>query len=259
MEQAAEYNFSKMLYLKNKATKLDVANYTVIIPSICVGNAAQLACDLLIASKKLKRIGNLSHSALIPVYGPSAYQHEPNEFVSSCELYESVEDKLLVIQFRTPLIARHTKTFQINLVELLQAARRVIILSGSFGFERRFIDDSPWAYRASDNFKAAHAAQLDGKTSLVKWKEHTGEHIFGGGNALQLFQAFKEKQVPVMLLFRYLLEGDNSTDASLIVRELNELCEDFLQLHDGGDGSFKLTVPKSWNLLFGNEVTELLF
>ncbi|XP_030565245.1 proteasome assembly chaperone 2 [Drosophila novamexicana] len=247
-----------MLFLKSKANTLDVANYTVIVPSICVGNAAQLACDLLIASKKLKRIGSLSHPALIPVYGPSAYQHEPDERVSSCELYESAEDKLLVIQFRAPLIARHTKSFQINLVELLQAARRVIVLSGSFGFERRVIEESPWAYRASDNFKAAHAAQL-GNASLVKWKEHTGEHIFGGGNALQLFNAFEEKQVPVMLLFRYLLEGDNSTDASLIVRELNELCEDFLQLRDGGDGGFKLTVPKSWNLLFGNEVTELLF
>lgn len=247
-----------MLFLKNKAKTLDVANYTVIIPSICVGNAAQLACDLLIASKKLKRIGSLSHPALIPVYGPSAYQHEPNECVSSCELYESTEDKLLVIQFRAPLISRHTKSFQNNLVELLQSARRVVILSGSFGFERRVIEDSPWAYRASDNFKTAHAAQL-GTASLVKWKEHKGENIFGGGNALQLYKAFDEQKVPVMLLFRYLLEGDNSTDASLIVRELNELCEDFLQLRDSGDGSFKLTVPKSWNLLFGNDVTELLF
>ncbi|ALC46486.1 CG12321 [Drosophila busckii] len=247
-----------MLFLKNKAKTLDIADYTVILPSICVGNAAQLACDLLIASKKLQRIGSLFHPCLIPVYGPSAYQHEPEERVASCELYTSVEDKLLVIQFRAPLIARHTNDFQKQLVELLQPARRVIILSGSFGFERRIMEDSPWAYRASDNFKEAHAAQL-GNASLVKWKEHTGEHIFGGGNALQLFKAFDQLKVPVMLLFRYLLEGDNSTDASLIVRELNELCEDFLQLRNGGDGKFKLTVPKSWNLLFGNEVTELLF
>lgn len=247
-----------MLFLKNKGNTLDVADYTVIIPSICVGNAAQLACDLLISSKQLKRIGSLAHPALIPVYGPSAYQHEPNERVASCELYESKENKLLVIQFRAPLIARHTKDFQSKLVEILKPARRVVILSGSFGFERRIIEDSPWAYRASDNFKEAHAAQL-GNAALVKWKEHTGENIFGGGNALQLYNAFTAEQVPVMLLFRYLLEGDNTTDASLILRELNELCNDFLQLLDHGDGTFKLTVPKSWNLLFGNDVTELLY
>ncbi|KAH8276793.1 hypothetical protein KR026_000910 [Drosophila bipectinata] len=247
-----------MLFLKNKSTSLDVSDYTVIIPSICVGNAAQLACDLLIASKQLSRIGSLSHPALIPVFGPSAYQHEPNEKVSSCELYEGSEDKLLVVQFRAPWIARHTSSFQSQLVDLLKSARRVVILSGSFGFERRVIEESPWAYRASTSFKEAHAAQL-GNSELIKWKEHTGEAIYGGGNALQLFKAFDEQQIPVMLLFRYLLEGDNSTDASLIVKELNELCEDFLQLRSSGDGSFKLTVPKSWNLLFGNDVTELLF
>ncbi|XP_017036719.1 proteasome assembly chaperone 2 [Drosophila kikkawai] len=249
-----------MLFLKEKRSTLDLTEYTVILPSICVGNAAQLACDLLIASKKLRRIGSLTHPALIPVYGPSAYQHEPNEKVSSCELYEGAEDKLLVVQFRAPWIARHTGSFQQELVELLKGARRVVILSGSFGFERRVIEESPWAYRASDNFKEIHAAQL-GNAELIKWKEHTGEAIYGGGNALQLYKAFDEKNVAVMLLFRYLLEGDNSTDASLIVKELNELCEDFLQLRSGsgGDSSFKLTVPKSWNLLFGNDITELLF
>ncbi|EDW81012.2 LOW QUALITY PROTEIN: uncharacterized protein Dwil_GK11830 [Drosophila willistoni] len=247
-----------MLHLKSKGKELNITEYTVIIPSICVGNAAQLACDLLIASKQLKKIGSLTHPALIPVYGPSAYQHEPNEKVTSCELYESVEDKLLVVQFRAPWISRHTRDFQSQLVALLKGARRVVILSGSFGFERRIIEESPWAYRASDNFKAAHAEQL-GNPEVIKWKEHTGDIIYGGGNGLQLFQAFNEEGVQVMLLFRYLLEGDNSTDASLIVRELNELCEDFLQLRSGGDGSFKLTVPKSWNLLFGNDVTELMF
>ncbi|XP_062121736.1 proteasome assembly chaperone 2 [Drosophila sulfurigaster albostrigata] len=250
-----------MLLLKDKSQTLNVDNYTIIIPSICVGNAAQLACDLLIASKKLKRIGSLSHAALIPVFGPSAYQHEPNECVASCELYESPEDKLLVVQFRAPFISRQTKRFQNEFVTLLKGARRVIILSGSFGFERRVIEGSPWAYRATDKFKTDHATEL-GDQALVKWQEHTGEHIFGGGNALQLYKAFEDAKVPSMLLFRYLLEGDNSTDAKLIVRELNELCGDFLKLRvasDAGDGKFKLTLPSSWNLLFGNDVTELLF
>ncbi|XP_030373568.1 proteasome assembly chaperone 2 [Scaptodrosophila lebanonensis] len=248
-----------MLFLKNKElTKLNVENYTVIIPSICVGNAAQLACDLLIASKQLRRIGSLSHPALIPVHGPSAYQHEPDDRVASCELYEGSEDKLLVVQFRAPFVSRHVSSFQRELVDLLKDARRVVILSGSFGFERRVIESSPYAYRASDRFKLEHATQLN-NSAVVQWKEHTGDLIYGGGNGLQLYKAFEQQNVPVMLLFRYLLEGDNSTDASLIVRELNELCDDFLQLRGSGDGGFKLTVPKSWNLLFGNDVTELLF
>ncbi|XP_070070606.1 uncharacterized protein [Drosophila takahashii] len=70
-----------------------------------------------------------------------------------------------------------------------------------------------------------------GNQEVIEWKEHRGEVIYGGG-------------------------GNASTDAFLFVRELNELCKDFLQLRNGGDGSFKPTVPKTWNLLLGNDVTK---
>ncbi|XP_036330746.1 proteasome assembly chaperone 2 [Rhagoletis pomonella] len=242
-----------MLQLKNRDC-LDVKNCTVIIPSICVGNAAQLACDLLIASKKMKRVGSLMHPALIPVFGPSAYQHEPDERVAACEIYECANNKLIVIQFRTPLISRHAQSLHNYLAELVQQAQRVVILGASFGFEKREIGTSPYEYCVSDAFRKSHEAQL----ANVKWIEFKGEMIFGGGNGLQLFRLLQEKQVPVMLLFRYVLEGDNSTDATLIVRELNDLCSTFLQL-ETEDNAIKLTVPVSWKLLFGNEVTAFIF
>lgn len=242
-----------MLELKNKDS-FSFENYTVIIPSICVGNAAQLACDLLISSKQLKRVGNITHPAIIPVFGPSAYQHEPNEKTASCEVYESEEEQLGVIQLRTPLISKHAPSFHVELVKLVSKAKRVIILSGSFGFEKRIIEASPYEFKATESFKSAHATQLP----LVQWKQFEGEVIYGGGNAMQLFNLLEEQQVPTMLLFRYLLEGDNTLDASMILRELNVLCSDFLQLQEKS-GALKLTVPVSWKLLFGNDVIELLF
>ncbi|XP_054736530.1 proteasome assembly chaperone 2 isoform X3 [Anastrepha obliqua] len=242
-----------MLQLKNRST-LDLKEYTVIIPSICVGNAAQLACDLLIASKKMQRVASLMHPALIPVFGPSAYQHEPEERVAACEIYECVSNKLVVIQFRTPLISRHAQSLHNYLADLVQQARRVVILSASFGFEKREIGTSPYEYCVSERFRGSHKTQL----ANVKWMEFKGEMIFGGGNGLQLFRLLKEKEVPVMLLFRYVLEGDNSTDATLIVRELNDLCSSFLQL-EAEDKTIKLTVPVSWKLLFGNDVTAFIF
>ncbi|XP_037826436.1 proteasome assembly chaperone 2 [Lucilia sericata] len=243
-----------MLQLKENKSIKDFDGYTVIIPSICVGNAAQLACDLLISSKNLKRVGSIHHPALIPVYGPSAYQHEPQEKVAACELYESSEDKLLVFQFRSPFISRHINDFHNKLAEIVEKATRVVILSGSFGFEKRTIEACPYEYKASENFKASHEEQL----KLVKWKEFQGEMIFGGGNALQLHRILDEKKIPVMLLFRYLLEGDNSTDATLIIKELSELCDGFLGFKTD-KGGIKLTVPISWKLLFGNDIPELIF
>lgn len=145
-----------MLQLKENKTTNDFEGYTVIIPSICVGNAAQLACDLLISSKSLKRVGSIHHPALIPVYGPSAYQHEPQEKVAACELYESSDDKLLVFQFRSPFISRHISDFHNELAKIVEKAGRVVILSGSFGFEKRTIEACPYEYKASENFKETH-------------------------------------------------------------------------------------------------------
>lgn len=243
-----------MLQLKAKRSIDDFSGYTILIPSICVGNAAQLACDLLISSKQLKRVGSIHHPALIPVYGPSAYQHEPEEKVAACELYESSEDKLLVFQFRSPFISRHISDFHNELVKIIKTASRVIILSGSFGFEKRTIESCPYEYKASETFKEAHQEQL----KSVKWKEFQGETIFGGGNALQLHRVLDESRVPVMVLFRYLLEGDNSTDANLIMKELSVLCDGFLGFATN-KGGIELTVPISWKLLFGNDIPELIF
>nr|XP_014093569.1 proteasome assembly chaperone 2 [Bactrocera oleae] len=242
-----------MLQLKNRDS-LNLEGYTIIIPSICVGNAAQLACDLLIASKKMRRVGNLIHPALIPVFGPSAYQHNPEERVAACEIYECTANKLVVFQFRTPFISRHSQSLHNYLARLVRHAERVVILSASFGFEKREIGTSPYEYSVSDSFRQNHEAQL----ANVKWKEFKGNTVFGGGNGLQLFHVLEEKQVPVMLLFRYVLEGDNSTDATLIIRELNDLCSSFLRL-EVENKSIKLIVPVSWKLLFGNDVTSLIF
>ncbi|XP_037948634.1 proteasome assembly chaperone 2 [Teleopsis dalmanni] len=242
-----------MLQLKH-ITSLNLDGYTVVLPAICVGNAAQLACDLIISSKSLKRVGNIVHPALIPLYGPSAYQHEPEEKAAACEVYEGAEDKLLVIQFRSPLISKHSQSFHNELADLLQKLqpKRIIILSGSFGFEKRIIGGSSYGYRASEAFKEAHAAQF----KVVGWNEFTGDVVYGGGNCIKLYKLLEERSVPVMVLFRYLLDGDASMQATVILRELNLICKDFLQI-SGKDDELKLVVPVSWKLLFGNEFAEI--
>uniref|UniRef100_A0A1B0C7X1 Proteasome assembly chaperone 2 n=1 Tax=Glossina palpalis gambiensis TaxID=67801 RepID=A0A1B0C7X1_9MUSC len=244
-----------MLQLKGGKKSLDLNGYTVIVPSICVGNAAQLACDLLISSKQLKKIGNIHHSTLIPIFGPCAFEHEPKEEkAAACELYENAEDKLLVLQFRAPFISKHIKDFHQKLAQLLKEAQSVIILSGNFGYEKRIIDGSSYEYKANEQFKDLYKESL----SLVKWREFSGETIFGGGNALQLYRVLESLHIPVMVLFRYLLDGDNSIDATLIVAELNELCKGFLK-HSEGSQDVKLVIPSSWKLLFGNDFPELIF
>uniref|UniRef100_A0A1A9WGM4 Proteasome assembly chaperone 2 n=1 Tax=Glossina brevipalpis TaxID=37001 RepID=A0A1A9WGM4_9MUSC len=239
--------------MKSEASRPDNISLKVV-KSICVGNAGQLACDLLISSKQLKRIGTINHAALIPVYGPSAYVHEPEEKAAACELYESAQDKLLVLQFRAPFISKHIRDFHQKLAQLLKDSQSVIILSGSFGYEKRIIDGPSYEYKVSEQFKSLYVDQLN----TANWREFLGETIFGGGNALQLYGVLENHNIPVMILFRYLLDGDNSLDAALIVMELNKLCKEFLKLNEESE-DVKLIVPSSWKLLFGNDFPELIF
>ncbi|XP_013115865.1 proteasome assembly chaperone 2 [Stomoxys calcitrans] len=244
-----------LLQLVNNVAEKDFNGYTVIVPSVCIGNAAQLACDLLISSKGLKRVGSIAHPALIPIYGPSAFELDDQQKSAACELYSCPASRILVFQFRSPFISRHVSSLHKDLGEFLKKfASKVIVLSGSLGFEKRIIDSCPYEYKASDSFKDQHADKL----KRMKWNEFQGETIFGGGNALQLYQVLDEQKVPTMILFRYLLEGDNSTDAGLILNELSELCEGFLGLKTD-DGGMQLKVPISWKLLFGNDIPELIF
>lgn len=248
---------AKMLQLNKDRNSLNVKDYTVIIPAVCVGNVAQLACDLLISSKQLKRIGTIHHPALIPIFGPAAYQHEPQYKVSACELYEGEEDKLLIIQFRTPFISVYLADFHKKLAQLLLESRRVIVLTASFGFEKRVIGGSPYEYKSNELFQNAHSTEI----SNAHWKPFTGEIIHGGGNALHLYNVLDKHNLSVLLLFRYVLEGDNTTDASFIIKELVGLYHNFLQLSQSKHSSdeLKLIIPVSWKLLFGNDVMDLIF
>lgn len=40
---------------------ISLTGYTVIIPSVCVGNVAQLTVDLIISSLELKKVASIWH------------------------------------------------------------------------------------------------------------------------------------------------------------------------------------------------------
>ncbi|XP_055917412.1 proteasome assembly chaperone 2 [Eupeodes corollae] len=242
-----------MLLLKGEADSINLEGYTAIVPSIGVGNAGQLACDLIISTLKLKRIGNIWHEALIPITGPSAFQHEPNTKAASCEVYVDDSKKVLAIQLRSPLISMHLNDFHEELVGLLQKCSRVIILTSSFGYEKHTIEASSFEYIANKEFKQNHADRL----GALQWTEFSGEVVHGGGNALKLYKALEASNVPALLLFKYVLEGDNTMDASQLVKELDDLLEEEIKMKSGS--SLKLTAPVSWKLMYGNEVGDLIF
>uniref|UniRef100_T1GBQ8 Proteasome assembly chaperone 2 n=1 Tax=Megaselia scalaris TaxID=36166 RepID=T1GBQ8_MEGSC len=97
--------------------------YTCIVPSLGVGNVSQLSTDLIISTLKLKQVATGFHKALIPIFGPSAFQHEPDSFTNALNVYIDSSKKLLAFQIRSPLIGKHTKDFLNNLVEFLKKSQ----------------------------------------------------------------------------------------------------------------------------------------
>ena len=79
----------------------DWASYTLLLPVVAVGNVAQLAADLVIATLQLQRAGTLYHDALLPCIGAAAYSHAPG-LSSGLELYACPQRRLAVLQQRAP-------------------------------------------------------------------------------------------------------------------------------------------------------------
>lgn len=92
----------------------DLADSTLIIPSISIGNIPQLANDLLIHSLKFIKIGSLNNTYLYPFASPIDTLNEIGQIKgisTAVEVYHNKELKLTIIQQRSPIIPNFTKAY----------------------------------------------------------------------------------------------------------------------------------------------------
>lgn len=228
--------------------EVNMKGYTVIIPSVAVGNVGQLACDLLISSLNMKRISSVCSPALIPVLGYDPYDLFSNNLSSSCEVYICAAKKIVVMQVRAPLVYKYARLFLETLISAFKdcGIKDVIILTSSFAHEKKYIETSPFRYLASES------SPYKGKLQSRNWLEHElidgGVKIFGGGFASLLFEVCKDISIPCLILYKYCSEGDNIPDAFDMVTSLTDVVPLF---NDKKDLLDQLVKPVSWKLLFG--------
>lgn len=185
-----------------------LAGYTIILPSVGVGNVAQLTTDLLISTLQMEKIGQCWHPAIVPVIGPRAFQHDTDTVTTSCELYGSVSKRLAVFQIRSPLAASLMQSFFNKLCDTLLSEKvaKLIILTSSHAYEKHSIDASPFEFIANDLY-------LGENKNVPTFIAFSGELIYGGGYANKLFDVATTKQLQTLILFKYVSEGDNTPDA----------------------------------------------
>lgn len=237
----AQINHWKML------TDCDLSGYTLIIPSVAVGNVGQLASDLVISSLHMRKIGFVYSPALIPILGYDPYKIDSHDLSGSCELYQCEDRKVIILLLRAPLVTKYGKKFLTEVVDKFRGEniKDIIILTSSFAHERKHIMTSPFRYVMND------LCPYGSKLGTLDWVEHEpkGEtvKILGGGFASLLYEIVKEKSVPCLVLYKFVSEGDNIPDAYEMVQYLNTV----VPLFDNPDFHSQLIHPVSWNLMFG--------
>lgn len=199
--------------------------------------------------------------------GPRAFEHKTaadasspdNNITTACELFISESQRLACFQLRSPLVSdsRLNKFFD-ELKSFLdeQKVHELIIVTGSFSHEQHSIGASKFMYLANEQFQQLHKSQLD-KGTWREWKQTENSLIHGGGFALKLFKHL-ETTTPTCVFFKYIAEGDNRNDAVEILQELNTLKDGLLKRGEN-DQNYRLTVPVSWQAMFGNDPTEQLY
>lgn len=226
----------------------DLDGYTLIIPSVAVGNVGQLACDLLISSLDMKKITSVYSTALIPVLGYDPYDLNSNNLSSCCEVYKCASRKIAVLQLRAPLVYKYAREFLEDVVKTFQGRNiaELVVLTSSFAHLKKHIQTSPFRYMASD------LCSFRNKIDSVNWSEHEtvdgGLKIYGGGFASLLYDISKENSLPCLLLYKYCSEGDNIPDAYDMINHLSTILPLF---SDATDIVSQLVQPVSWKLLFG--------
>ncbi|XP_014600801.1 PREDICTED: proteasome assembly chaperone 2 [Polistes canadensis] len=243
-----------------KLTKqYNLEGFSLIIPSVAVGNVAQLTVDLLIASLNLQRIGQIVTSAFIPIVGLDPYVETSEHLSTAIDLYAGLDNKILVIQIRSPFI-KSLNNFYHSLLQFITANKisKIVILTSSYAYEKTDtqINVTELRYIASASILTNNKQIFDDSKWLQYESKYTScpndqqiVHIPGGGFATNLFHYLSNNNVPCIILFKFCSEGDNIPDALNLLNYLNQWMK---LLKMNSSGSLDVKYPPSWKYLFGN-------
>ncbi|CAG0897642.1 unnamed protein product [Darwinula stevensoni] len=115
------------------------AGFTLVMPSVSVGNVGQLSMDLIIGSVVGEKVGCLYHEAILPFAGPHPFQlHSTPTLSTSCEVYKDTGRKLLLLQIRSPILQHKRKEFVESLISWIKtlSVDRIVVLTSCFDYER---------------------------------------------------------------------------------------------------------------------------
>ncbi|XP_011062725.1 PREDICTED: proteasome assembly chaperone 2-like isoform X2 [Acromyrmex echinatior] len=212
---------------------IDLENYTLILPSVAVGNVGQLSVDLLISNLNLPKVGQIFSTSFIPVVGANAYHEHSNELITAIDIYAGIKERIVVIQIRSPYVGELLEFFnEITQFVTERKIAKVIILASSHDYAKKEVQPQhlKLRYVASPSLQF----QTDKLFDDLNWIPHKPKDVTGE----------ERLQIP---------GGDNIEDAIALVCYLNQwICV-------LGTSSSNLKYPPSWKYLFGKPPSQDMY
>ncbi|ENN78399.1 hypothetical protein HUJ04_003995 [Dendroctonus ponderosae] len=239
-----------MSLLKFK-TPIDLAGYTLVVPSVSVGNVPQLTVDLLVMSLKMENVATLWHPGLTACVGTDPFYCDVTAVSTACELYINKELKIATIQLRSSIETKLVLKFLNDLIDCIVQLKfqRVFILGTGFDYELHNISNKNFLYFVTS---AGDSEEISKSTSSkVLELDYNGKHtVRGSGFATKLYE-ITNNQVNATLLIKYISEGENIHDAQQFLHKLFQFLE------------FKapsvIPFPSSWHYIYGGPPPEGIF
>lgn len=237
------------------------------MPIVSVGNVAQLAADLLIASLKLNRVGVFDPKHLVPVVG--AREDGTAGLTTPIELFGDQKSKIVIVQQRSPVLKSFKQQFADALLEFIRdsGVSAVVFMAGIDTMDRTdtqmltpttFIQPpaspplagGPLTFLADLPIPPYSSSPSPGAASSP-WN---APFIPGGGITHRLLSSIPDSwQIPTVCLLQYAMEGDNRSDAQLLATVVAHA------LGTTADIS-TWTQPKAWaHGLFGTPHDQTLY
>ncbi|KAI9492006.1 PAC2 family-domain-containing protein [Zychaea mexicana] len=216
-----------------------LANSTLILPSVSIGNVPQLTCDLLIHTLQPERVGFIANEAVMPVAG--AREDRPGASLA-VEVFQTKDQQWTMVQQRAPTIKGTRRQYIRDLVAFIQKYRfsRVIVLTSADASMRTDLQITGIPFRFL-------GSPVKGVSEL-----ESEELLHGTGIGKSLYKALNEAQVPTTMIVMFALEGDNVSDSFHLADVFNTATE--IRSTKG-----PWTPPKSWDHLFGAPVNQDLY
>ena len=276
-------------FVKENDCPTTFEGYTLLLPCVSVGNVPQLALDLLVNTAALPRVGWIKDDHLLPVVGGDAFDHTHQSGTLHCaaEVFVSEEDKLLVLQIRSPGAKGKGKRFVEQLIRWIKRCKfeLTMLLTSSQAHERRDIQLSGSLFRfllavkSSRLFEKLHTElgwiPMEPRSPSLDVLDSSGTiqavpstdglldfslvYLPGGGWAKHFYKECISENVQLILTGMFCSQGDNIHDAVTMATHANQFLRLPVGMKSDHSHEHKWKAPSYWKHMYGNPQPSVLY